>query len=232
MTGNDDERLAAWLDGALAPDQADAFERELARNPDLARRAAEWKANDAFIAGALAPVADAPIGADMLARMGLAEPAPAKVAANDNPPFWRRHALPLGGAIAASVAVILAIAVPNRQSGTDPLSLALESTPALQTARLADGRTIEPTLTVRAANGRWCREFRSGNKTSLACRNANGWTIEATAEATGPAESDNIGLAAGADTSALDGAYRRIGASDALGAQAEAELIAKGWGDR
>ncbi|WP_305017142.1 hypothetical protein [Mycobacterium tuberculosis] len=33
-------------------------------------------------------------------------------------------------------------------------------------------------LTVRAADGRWCREFRDGAKTALACRGDKGWTIE------------------------------------------------------
>lgn len=233
-----DERLAAWLDGALSPNEAAAFEREMEADPALARRAQEWKANDAFIAGALAPIAEAPIDADLLARMGLgleqaAVPQASAVprAANDNPPWWRRHALPLGGAVAASLAAALLLAVPGG-SQRDDFSVALDTTPSLGQVRLADGRTIQPTLTVRAADGRWCREYRSGAESGLACRDGEGWKVEATGKRSGPDGSGDIGLAAGADGSALDAAYSRIGAGDPLGGAEEARLIAKGWGDR
>ncbi|MFM5907612.1 MAG: anti-sigma factor family protein [Novosphingobium sp.] len=238
MSADIEERLAAWLDGAMDADEAQAFEQELAANPGLAARAQDWKANDAFIAGALGPITDAPIDADMLARLGLAEPAagaaaPLPAAANDNAPFWRRHALPLGGAIAASIAAVLMLAVPRggNQAG-DPLSLALDSAPSLNVVKLADGRTIQPTLTVRAADGRWCREFRSGDQTSLACRGEAGWKVEATTKATGPADPNEIGLAAGGETSGLDAAYQRLGASDPIDAGAENDLIARNWAKR
>ena len=231
MNNDSEERLAAWLDGALPPDEAAAFEAELAENPALAAKAREWQANDAFIAGAMLPIAEMPIDAAMLAKLGLAGPVADRTAANDNPPWWRRHALPLGGAIAASLAAVMLLTV-QRGPGQDELSLALDTTPSLQRAQLADGRVIEPTLTVRASDGRWCREFRSAGDTSLACRGDKGWKVEATAKGSGPADAGEIGLAAGADTSALEGAYRRIGASDPVGASQEAGLIAGKWSER
>lgn len=227
MTRETDQRLAAWLDGAMTPEEAGAFAAELATDPDLAARAESWRANDAFIAGALAPLAQAPVEPELLALMGLDAPA----AANDNPPWWRRHALPLGGALAASLALVLVMVQPRQQS-PDALSLALESTPSLRQARLADGRTIEPTLTVKAADGRWCREFREAGKIGLACRKDGHWAIEAQARGEGPASGGDIGLAAGADASALAAAYRRIGASDPLDATREAALIGQGWDGR
>lgn len=227
-----DERLAAWLDGALSPEEAAAFAQELERDPDLARRAAEWQANDAFLKGALAPLAEAPIDDALLAQMGLAQPAPAPLAANDNQPFWRRHALPLGGAVAASLAALLLLAVPRRGAEPDGLGLALDTTPSLAATRLADGRMIEPTLTVRAADGRWCREFRADGKAALACRTDKGWTIEGEAAATGPSPTDEVRLAAGSDGAGLDAAYRRIRASDPLGQEEEMALISRGWNRR
>lgn len=231
MSQDLDLRLASWLDGALSAEEMAAFEAELARDPVLAAKAAQWKANDAFIAGALAPIGEAPVDDRLLARLGLAEPSAVLHAANDNPPWWRRHALPLGGAIAASVAAVIFLAVPQ-VSQRDGLSLALDTTPSLQRARLADGRMIEPTLTVRARDGRWCREFRSAGESSLACRGSKGWTVEASAPGGGPVDGAEIGLAAGADSAGLDGAYRRIGATDPIGAEQEAMLIASGWSER
>lgn len=233
MSDDSEERLAAWLDGALSPEEAAAFEAELERDPALAAKAAQWQANDAFIAGALAPLGEEPLDHAMLARLGLAgeSAAPTLAAANDNPPWWRRHALPLGGAIAASLVAALLLTMP-RAAQRDGLSVALDTTPSLKQARLADGRVIEPTLTLRAADGRWCREFRAGGETSLACRGDKGWSIEATAKGEGPADAGQIGLAGGADTAGLDAAYRRIGASDPVGADREAALIAGKWRER
>lgn len=221
MSGDVEERLAAWLDGALSSEEAAAFEDELAASPELAARAESWRANDRFIADAL-PLA--PVEPELLARMGLGTPA----AANDNPPWWKRHSLPLGGAIAASLAVALLLAQPG-QPPRDEVSLALDTTPSLQQARLSDGRVIEPTLTLRAADGRWCREFRSQGKLSLACRKDGRWTVESETAGSGPADGSDYGLAGGADSGALDAAYRRIGASDPVAAAREAELIGRGW---
>lgn len=228
MNEEQDQRLAAWLDGALDPVEAAAFEAELARDPTLAARAASWRANDRFIAGALAPLADEPIAAELIEQMGLGAPS----AANDNPPWWRGRMLPLGGAVAAALALVMVMAVP-RAPQRDSLSLALDSTPALRTAQLADGRSIEPTLTVRASDGRWCREFRSAGTLALACRSASGiWQIEAEGAGQGPAGHAEIGLAAGAQAGALEPAYRRLGASDPLNRADEAALIARGWRER
>lgn len=224
MTDEFEQRLAAWLDGALDPKDAAAFEAELAANPALAERAGSWRANDAFIADALAPVAQSPIEPELLAKLGLSGPA----AANDNPPWWRSNALPLGGAIAASLAVAVLLAQPG-QPQRDEVSLALDTTPSLQQARLSDGRVIEPTLTLRAADGRWCREFRSQGKLSLACRKDGRWTVEGEAADSGSAQGGDYGLASSADHGALDAAYRRIDASDPIAAVREAELIGQGW---
>ncbi|HCF24957.1 MULTISPECIES: zf-HC2 domain-containing protein [unclassified Novosphingobium] len=228
-----EERLSAWLDGALSPEEAAAFEAELERNPELAERAASWRANDSFIAGALAPLADQPIGDDLLAQMGLAEPQPMPIAANDNPVWWRRSWVPVGGALAAGLALVLVL---NQRPAALPLdgglSLALDTTPALQQARLADGRTIEPVLTARAADGRWCREYRLADQTGIACRTGQGWKVEAEGKTPAPQTGGDIQLAGGAGSAAINAAHARLGTADPLDAAGEQALIAKGWGDR
>lgn len=231
MSENIEERIAAWLDGALSADQARSLEAELANNPELAAKAAAWKANDAFIAAALHPLVETPIDPAMLTRLGLVDKHLVPAPANDNLPWWRRHAVPLGGAIAASIAALALIAVP-RPPQPDALSLALDTTPSLHRAVLADGKVIEPLLTVQARDGRWCREFRSGEDTSLACRSGKFWRVESSAKGTGTANSGEIGLASGADSKPLDGVYRKIGASDPVSTDREAALIAGKWNER
>lgn len=237
MNPDFEQRLAAWLDGALPPDEAAAFEAELEADPALAERAANWQVNDRFIADALAPLAQAPVDDVLLARLGLAvaEPRAAALpqAANDNLPWWRRHAIVMGSAVAASMAAVLILSTQAaRQPRPDDLSLALETTPSRGTARLADGRTVQPTLTVRAADGRWCREYRMEGGVGLACRDQGRWKVEAKGAGAGPDATAQIGLAGGADGSALDAAYARLGASDPLGADAEAAAMASGWNAR
>ena len=81
-----------------------------------------------------------------------------------------------------------------------------------------------------AADGRWCREFRSGGETALACRkDAGRWTIEAHGKAAAGPDAGSIAMAGGADPAPLDAAYRRLGASDPVSAVQERALIGKGW---
>lgn len=236
MTGqpDTDERLAAWLDGAMTAADAAAFEIELARDPVLAERAATWQANDRRIAEALAPLVAEPIDPDWLGRMGLAEPAPVvPEAANDNPVWWHKRWVPVGGALAAGLALVLLVVVRQPAGPQDGgLSLALDSTPALQQARLDDGRTIEPLLTARAADGRWCREYRIGDLAGLACREPQGWKVEAEAKTAPAANPGEIQLAGESGNAALEKANVRLGTADPLGAADEAALIANKWGDR
>lgn len=229
MTMDRDERLAAWLDGALPPDEAEAFAAEVAKDPALAEQAEAWRAHDRQISAAfgeaLRPVDDA-----LLARLGLATtPEPA----NDNP---RTPALgwpvlgwlAAGSALAASLvaAVVITMQAPRP---SDPLSEGLERTASLASTRLADGRTITPTLTVRAADGRWCREFREGADTALACRSSGRWTIEARARTGRPANPGAIAVASGADTAPLDAAHAKLKTADPLSPAEEGRMLANHW---
>lgn len=229
MTQSREERLAAWLDGELTASERAAFEAEIAVDPELAALAEEWRANDSLIAGAFAPLAEAPIDPALLHTLGLAEPA-APLAANDNPVWWKRHVLPLGGLIAASLVAVLVVSPRNGDGARDPLSQALERTPSLAQAKLPDGRSITPMLTARAADGRWCREFGDGREVALACRDGKGaWIVEASGKGSEPAGDAGFAVAAGADDTVLDAAQARLKLADPVDATAEQALIAGKW---
>jgi len=226
-----EERLAAWLDGALPPDEAEAFAAELEANPALAARAADWQANDRLIADAFAPIAAQPLDSALLASLGLAEPALPQPA-NDNPPWWRRHALPLGGAIAASLAAVLLPIPHGAQGPQDAVSVALHTTASGTAVKLADGRILTPVLTQRAADGRWCREYRIDATEALACRDGQGWKVEAEGAAPTTAPAGEIVLAGGGGPSPLDPTHARLGTGDPVEAAQEAALIVGEWGGR
>lgn len=235
MTDDTQEQLAAFLDGAMDEEAAAAFEARLSADPQLAARAELWLANDRRIAAAFAPLAQDPIAPEMLARMGLTQEDAAEgrapIAANDNPPWWRRYALPLGGAVAASLVAVLFLPRGGGEPQRD-LSFALETGRSLEAVRLADGSTVTPTLTVKAADGRWCREYRQQSAVGLACRDGGNWKVEGTGAGAGPANGSEIGVASGADSASLADAFARIGASDPLGNKEESDLIAGGWQER
>ncbi len=230
-----EDRLSAWIDGALDPAQADAFDRDLAADPEFARIAAQWRANDARIAVALTGAAQRPFPAATLAL--LAAPAANNLPANDNSRkrLWSVAGL---GAIAATLVLAFASRTPMPLAAPDALSQALDRTPSLADAALPDGRHIVPALTTRAQDGRWCREYRDGGTVALACRGAGGqWRDEArgpgtTPEAaTAPEAGAEIVVASGANDAVLDPAFHRLGAGDAVDAATEKRLIAGHWGD-
>ena len=224
MTTQRDEQLAAWLDGALPPVEAEAFAAEMARDPSLAAQAEAWRAHDRQITETL-NAAERPIDDALLARLGLSA---APAAANDNPRWPARRWLAGGTALAASVAAAVLLTLHGPVPG-DPLSDALDRTASQASAQLADGRTITPTLTVRAADGRWCREFREGAESALACRAGGHWTVEARAHGAAAGDAGGIAVAGGADPAPLDAAYAKIKASDPLSAAEERRLLANRW---
>lgn len=222
---DEDERLAAWLDGALSAEETEAFAAEIETNPALAAKAEAWLANDRALAGVLF-ANERPIDDELLSRLGLVA---APVAANDNPRSARFGWLAAGSAMAASIAAAMFLTL-RPPAPVDGLSDALERTASLGTAQLADGRTVTPLLTVRAADGRWCREFRTGAETALACRGGAGrWSIEARARGGEAQDSSAIAVASGADPAPLESAYAKLGTTDPVGAADEKALIAKGW---
>lgn len=240
MTGKPDldERIAAYLDGTMSESEAEAFEQEIADDPLLAAEFERLSGNDDLLREAFAEpgVDDA-----FLARMGLgggeqpiAQPLDSgPVAANDNPPFWRRWSVPLGGAIAANLVLVATLSL-QQGAGAPGIGEALETTPSGQLASLDDGASLTPLLSFEAGDGRYCREFAyaSGAAESggIACRGSDGWQVEAWgAGAARMPDPGDIALASGAESSTLEETYARLQASDPILAAREKALIARGW---
>ncbi len=241
---NQQERITAFLDGHMVDDEMVDFEAAMNADPALADAVARFGANDDLLRGAFDEPMQQGVGDALLAKMGLADTGAANVAnisvarkskavANDNSPGWRRWRWPAAGSIAAAmVAAVMMQTSPIAEPGAQ-FAQAMETLPSGQIARLAKGEAVEPLLTFKAGDGRFCREFsRSGPQaaTGIACRSNAGWAVVANATgATALGNSGQIETAAGADNSALTGAYVRLNGSDPLDSEAEKALIANGW---
>ena len=185
------ERIAAFLDGALGDAEQAAFEAELEINPALAAAVERMLGNDSLLRAAFdEPIGEGVDGA-LLARMGLAAPAaevidmasrrlaPSQIA-NDNSPGWSRWRWPLGGAVAAAVALMVTVGFGSAGTTFDD---ALDNTPSGQLAALEGSTNLTPVLSFRAGDGRYCREFSLGSGeqggSGIACRDSGGWEVEA-----------------------------------------------------
>jgi len=241
-----EERIAAFLDGALDDAEQAAFEAELESDPQLAADVERMIGNDTLLRDAFAGPIEEGVDDALLARMGLANEPDAKVvdlaerrtaapvAANDNPPFWQRWQVPLGGAIAAALALTLIL---TNQEGAAPgagFDAALDGTPSGQIASLEGGQELKPLLTFEAGDGRFCREFSIGKGqaggTGIACRTGGSWQVEALDKgATELADSAEIAMASGEDGAGLDAAYARLKAGDPMDLEREKHVISGGW---
>ena len=244
-----EEMVSAYLDGALNADESAEVEALIASDPAFAEMVARLRDNDRLLHAALTAAVPEVADAATLRRFGIAPAATApaakpsatapsaKPAANDN---LRRWLWPGAlTAIAASAAVVM-LGQPRQVQApwqTAQFAAALERTPSLQAASLPDDASVSPSLSFAAGDGRFCREFKltakaaAQSRDGIACRGAGGeWQAVALIAPAGSRPTGNsIEVAAGADGGALDPAYRRLAASDPLGAERERELIASHW---
>lgn len=255
MNGADDmnrdqERVSAYLDGTMSPEEAAAFEQEIKGNRELAAIVERWRGNDALLRAAYATPKVGEISDALLGRLGLVDNQPAdnvvaidgfrkrSAAQNDNPasPKWR---WPLVGSIAASLVVGVTvgsfwIAKPSGIAGEAAFQTAMNGSASGVAVALSDSERLTPILSFEAKDGRFCREFAleghaAGNQ-GIACKSDNQWTVEALVKGGGALPSNGeIRTAGGKDGASLDAAYSRLGASDPLNAQKENIYISNGW---
>lgn len=192
-----DEELSRYLDGELADDEMASVRAAVAADPGLGARVERLRAVDEIFAGAIGSINDQPLpsGAASLlnikTRSGALDTGPSRIAPRMS--NWRMPA-----ALAASFAIgtLCAAAI---LSGVGSQSASLAAGPVAPKSRLAEalGSTasgaearigkavVTPILSFRAADGRFCREFRwekgAAGAHGVACRLDGSWTVQVAA---------------------------------------------------
>lgn len=201
------EELAAFADGELTGDDATRVAAAVAADPELQRQVEAHRALKARLAAHYAPLAERAVP-DRLAALlqGGAAEAPAEIVdlaaareerlAKRRLPRWSYFAAP---ALAASLA--LAVFLPG--TGDTPegyadtrLAAALETQLVAEQEQGAETRIL---LSFRNQEDALCRAFSGAGGGGIACRDAEGWQLEA------------LGEGSAGQTST----YRQAGASDA-----------------
>jgi hypothetical protein len=242
MTTMDKDRLAAFVDGELSPEEAAAMVMHLARTPDDQAYVDDLFAANAALAGAFATPLHEPVPERIRAAI-MADKRSNVVA------FHPRRAVALAAfALAASVAVA-AILLPGQMTGPTPGAIALgpvhAGDPVAQVLNarasgdplvLEDGREAMVLASYALPDGRFCRELevidRAASRLDYAvgCLRVDGWSIEsAVAEVIASDTGTGFVAAEGATGDPMARFLARAGASLPLDPEAEAQVIARGW---
>ena len=243
----DDERLMAYADGMLPPDEAAEVERAIAEDEGLAAKVAVFADSRAMVKRALgsaAPVSDklaasirAMAEADAAKRQAPAGSAQVIDLASRRRtvPFWQ---LPLAASVALAVGVFGGWLGKPDAGGTGGLAVAMVDEPALvealagvksgETREIGAGVGFTAIASFRDGAGQLCREFeqdRAGGDTvvAVACRADEAWSVRfAVAAAAG----DDTGYAPASSLDTLDAWLSAIEASAPLSEDEEAEALA------
>lgn len=175
----DDERLLAYLDGELPPEEAASVAAAIAEDSGLAARLEQHRRLRAVLHAHFDPLLEAPMPANILAMVRPGE--------NVVPLKPRRsHALPRWGALAATLVAGIIGGTMLRPTGGEPVrvddgrliaSAAIAHALDTQLAAAADA-PVRIGLTFRDRQGAWCRSFTATAASGIGCRRDGKWQIE------------------------------------------------------
>ena len=209
----DEERLLAWVDGALDPAEAAEVAAAVAADPGLAALAASHRAVADRLRGGFDTLLHEPVPAALAAAarpVATVTDLAAARSARDNvlAAPARRFRMPQWAAIAATLAVGIIAGRMTGELGPQPIvtpgSAGLQANGALaaaldgQLASAPDNAAVRVQVTFRSRAGEVCRSWSATGQAGVACRAGDRWRI----------------MASLATPAADTGEYRMAGSSD------------------
>ena len=192
----DPQMLMAYADGELVAADAARVEAAMARDPALARIVDAHRALQAQLAGAFSGVLAEPVPARLQATLHAAARDPRRL--RSSAPRWTRREW-LAMAASLLVGIALALALPRSglrrhdAGGAAPMLVDADFVARGALARALDAQLsgaasadVQPELSFRAQDGRYCRSFRvhaARPLAGLACRDGAVWRVSTLATA-------------------------------------------------
>ena len=226
------EDIAAFADGELSPGREAEIAAAVAADPDLARQVSLHKSLKEMLVEHYAPALDQPVPhrfAAMIAQSQQAEVADLAAARERREtrrqlPRWGWIA---GPALAASLA--LALFLPGTNDETEVyadtrLAAVLEDTLVASQLQAEDTRVL---LSFRTEQGQYCRAFSGSAGGGIACRNDEGWRLEALGGGNEGSTTDY--RMAGVGDGEILALAQEMASGPALDAEGEKEARRRGW---
>lgn len=228
------EELAAFADGQLPGEEEARVAAAVEADPGLAAKVAAHQELKSKLSRHFAPILDEPVPERLSEMLGKSDDEAAEVVdftaakqRNDNKqrmPGWAWG----GSAIAASLVAALVF---TTQSGPGPtqeyadvrLASALDIQLVATQPSDAESRIL---LSFRNEVGEYCRAYSGADFSGIACRDSEGWRLEAIGDGS-PAQQSEFRMA-GSESDVLQQA-QEMAVSGALSAEEEAAAQDAGW---
>lgn len=246
-----DDKLSAYLDGELQPEEMERLARDIQEDKALAARLDRLaSANQTFLAAA-SDIDAIPLPKGVTTLLADAEKTegarvipyrPRRIAA-----FLVEHRAIAASLVCAVAAYGVGFAtfagraseIPASSgliASSSPLHRALEQGAGGATVRLAGGVEIKPQLTFLTADDAFCRQYElttaGGAVEGIACREDGAWRVQVASFASGQIDKGDYRTAASGRSAALEAFIDANISGSPLDAGEERELLARGWRGR
>lgn len=192
----DPEKIAAYADGELGPEEAAQVEAAMEIDPSIVEQIEAHRALRDQLRAHFAPMLDAPVPKQLTALLGTRDDenkvvnltAVRRAREAAKPAMAPQRRWMTGGALAASLALglVLGTQIPRGEDGGTIAeedgqliaSGALDTALTTQLASDQQGKDVRILLSFEDRAGRYCRSFEETAAAGIACHNGTGWAIE------------------------------------------------------